>query len=117
MISFFLWALVCVNCVLLRAYWSVILTFVLYGAHKGAIEPVQKAFVSELVPAQYRAGSLGAFQMVTGLCALPASLFAGLLWDKIGEFLPFLFSFSLTMVAIVMMFFVKEKKRSDNNKG
>ncbi len=110
MLSFFFWALVSLSCIFLRAYWSVILTFILYGLHKGAMEPVQKAFVSELSPERFRASSLGAFQMVTGLCALPASLVAGLLWDKMGSSVPFYLSLFLTAVAMIMLFFVKEKR-------
>jgi MFS family permease len=110
MLSFFFWALVCLSCIFLRTYWAVFLTFVLYGLHKGAIEPVQKAFVSELAPERFKASSLGAFQMVTGLCALPASLVAGLLWDRAGISVPFYLSLFLTAVAMAMLFFVKEKR-------
>jgi hypothetical protein len=48
--------------------------------------------------------------MVTGLCALPASLVAGILWEKAGIFIPFYFSSGLTIIAICMLQFVKEKK-------
>ncbi len=111
LISFFLWGFVCLNCIFFRSYWTIFPAFVLYGAHKGAIEPVQKAFVSELAPERYRAGSLGAFQMVTGLCALPASLFAGILWDRIGMEVPFYLSLILTAIAAIMLFFVREKRK------
>lgn len=111
MISFFFWALVCLSCIFLRACWTVVLTFILYGMHKGAMEPVQKAFVSELAPERFRASSLGAFQMVIGLCALPASLAAGLLWDRAGVSVPFYLSLFLTAVAVIMLFFVKEEEQ------
>jgi MFS family permease len=84
--------------------------FVVYGLHKGAIEPVQRAFVSELSPLDYRASTLGTFQMVVGLCALPASLIAGFLWISLGRLAPFYFSLSLTVPAIVLMLFVKETR-------
>jgi MFS family permease len=87
-----------------------IFLFVLYGLHRGAIEPVQKAFVSELSPVEYRASLLGAFQMTVGLCALPASLLAGLLWDLFGGQAPFSFSLLLTCLAVVLMFFLKTHK-------
>jgi MFS family permease len=109
LLSFGFWALVCLSFILIHSRWSIILTFVLYGLHKGALEPVQKTFVAELAPPEYLAGSLGGFQMVVGLCALPASLAAGLLWDKIGIFIPFYFSLMLTIIAMVMLFFVREK--------
>jgi len=108
-LSYIFWGLVCLGFI----YWSslvgVAVLFVLYGLHKGAIEPVQRAFVSELSPTDYRASMLGTFQMVVGLCALPASLIAGFLWISVEKLAPFYFSLSLTVPTIVLMLFVKGK--------
>jgi MFS family permease len=109
-LSFFFWALVCLTFVIVHTRLTIILAFVFYGLHKGALEPVQKTLVAELAPADYRASSLGGFQMVTGLCALPASLVAGILWEKAGIFVPFYFSLCLTILSICMLLFIKEKK-------
>ena len=108
-LSYSFWGLVCLSFIFIQSYLSVILTFVLYGLHAGALHPVQKTFVSELAPTEYRASTLGGFQMVIGLCALPASLIAGILWDKISIFMPFYFSLGLTILSIIMLIFVKEK--------
>jgi len=108
-LSYIFWGLVCLSFIFIHSYFAIILTFVLYGLHKGALEPVQKTFVSELAPTAYRASTLGGFQMVIGLCALPASLIAGILWDRIGIFMPFYVSLSLTTISVVMLIFVKEK--------
>ncbi len=106
-LSFVLWAVVLVFLILGKSYLSVILAFILYGAHKGALEPVQTAFVSELAPKQFRASGLGGFQMITGLCTLPASFIAGLLWESFGMTAPFYFSLVLTVTAGVLLVFVK----------
>jgi len=76
--------------------------------HRAAIEPVQRTFVSELSPTKYRASVLGAFQMIVGLCALPASVIAGVLWASFGKFTPFYFSLATTSLAVFLMLFVKE---------
>ncbi len=110
LMSFLCWGLVCTCFLLVRSREGVVVAFVLYGLHKGAIEPVQKAFVSELAPRAYRASSLGGFQMVVGLCALPSSLLAGILWDGIGAFVPLYASIGLTTIASVLLIFVKEGK-------
>jgi MFS family permease len=68
--------------------------------------------VAELAPPAYRASVLGAFQMVVGLAALPASLLAGLLWDKAGRRVPCWVSLGLTAAAALLLLFVKEKRRS-----
>ncbi|MCI0471694.1 MAG: MFS transporter, partial [Candidatus Aminicenantes bacterium] len=109
LISFLLWGLVCFCVIFIRGTAAIVSVFVLYGVHKGALEPVQKTLVAELAPKEYRAATLGGFQMVIGLCALPASFAAGLLWDKIGISAPFYFSLGLTLLAVVLLFFVKEK--------
>jgi hypothetical protein len=48
--------------------------------------------------------------MVTGLCALPASLIAGIFWDRISIFMPFYFSLGLTFLSIILLTFVREEK-------
>jgi len=47
---------------------------------------------------------------VIGLCALPASVGAGLLWDRFGMQAPFILSLVLTAVSAGLLTFVKEKK-------
>ena len=108
--SYILWGIVSLCFLFFKSHAAIFLAFFLYGLHKAALEPVQKTFVAELAPAQYRASALGGFQMMTGLCALPASLAAGLLWDKIGMFMPLFLSLGLTTAATVMLIFVKEKR-------
>ncbi len=109
MVSYILWGLVVLSLIFFKGgYLAIALPFVLYGLHKAALEPAQKAFVSELIPKESRASALGGFQMAIGLCGLPASLAAGLLWDKIGMQAPFYFSLGLTVLAIGMLLFVKE---------
>lgn len=111
-ISFLLWGLVCLDVIFFQSKVMVFLMFIIYGMHKGALEPVQSTIVSELAPEKYRASSLGAYQMLMGLCAFPASLIAGLLWDKVGSIAPFYLSLGLTVIASALMLFVKESKNA-----
>ncbi|HQC63168.1 MAG TPA: MFS transporter [Candidatus Marinimicrobia bacterium] len=108
--SFLLWGLVCLDVIFFQSKIMILLMFVIYGLHKGALEPVQSTIVSELAPEKFRASSLGTYQMLIGLCAFPASLIAGFLWDKIGALAPFYLSLGLTIVASALMIFVKESK-------
>ncbi len=108
MLSFLLWAGVCVSFLAFQNHLIIILTFVLYGMHKGALEPVQKTLVSELAPSEFRASCLGGFQMVVGLCALPASLIAGVLWESLGTFAPFYLSLVLALISCILLMLVKE---------
>ena len=109
LLAYLFWGLVCVSFIFIQSYVAVALTFVVYGLHKGALEPVQKSLVSELAPKERRASILGAFQMVIGLSALPASLIAGILWDRIDMFVPFYFSLVLTILSAILLLFISEK--------
>jgi len=108
-LSYVFWGLLCLGFIHIKSYAGVLLLFGLYGLHKAAIEPVQRTFVSELSPTEYRASMLGAFQMIVGLCALPASVVAGLLWVNFGMAAPFYFSLGLTSLTVALMLFVKEQ--------
>lgn len=108
LLSYILWGGALLSFMFAGGHLAIILSFVLYGLHKAALEPVQRTFVAELAPSEFKASSLGGFQMVIGLCSLPASFAAGLLWDKIGISAPFYFSLGLTVLAIGILLFVKE---------
>ena len=59
--------------------WHVIGLFVLYGVFYAIEESQSKAFIADLEP-ERRATAVGAYNFVTGLLYLPASLVAGALW-------------------------------------
>ncbi|MFA5125379.1 MAG: MFS transporter [archaeon] len=105
------WAMTCILFIFFNTWWAILLTFVFYGLHQAALLPVQTTYVSELAPKKFRASALGGFQMIIGLCALPASLIAGILWDSFGATIPFILSLALTAIAIAMLHFVKETKK------
>jgi len=107
-LAFILWAAICISFILSTNSIVVVAAFVLYGLHKAALETVQKTYTSELCPDCFRATGLGVFQMAIGICALPASLIAGFLWDSINMQAPFYLSLVLSLVACFMLLFVKE---------
>jgi len=107
-LSFFFWILTCLDFVLFQSRMTFMFGFILYGLHKAALEPVQRTFVSELAPKELRASTLGAFQMVIGLCALPASVLAGVLWEKAGTSYPFYLSLLLTIIASALLLLINE---------
>jgi len=110
-LAFLFFGLMCLGFIYVNSFVLIILLFVLYGLYRAAMEPVQKTFVSELSPTKYRASTMGAFQMITGLISLPAGIIAGLLWESLGFWAPFSFSLSLSIVSLTLLLFVKEEKR------
>lgn len=115
MLAYLFWGLVGLAFLFVKDLWAIPLIFVFYGLHKGTLETVQRTFVAELAPLHYRASVLGGFQMIIGLCALPASLVAGILWEKFGAVVPFYFSLGLTVLAMILLLFVKEKNVESKN--
>jgi len=113
-IAFIFWGATCISAIVAKSNIMIYVLFGIYGLHKGAIEPVQRSFVAELSPPEFKASGLGSFQMVVGLCALPASLIAGILWDTISPSAPFYFSLSLTLVVSILLFFVKRDINTEN---
>jgi hypothetical protein len=58
--------------------------FVVYGVFYGLTEPVEKALVKTLAPADARGRAYGAYNFVVGAAALPAGLLSGVLWRTEG---------------------------------
>jgi MFS family permease len=108
LLGFLLWAAVCAGAIFLNRLVFLPGLFILYGAHKAALEPVQRTLVCELSPLAFRASCLGGFQMFIGLCALPASLVAGWLWEQAGPAAPFTLSLVLTAASTFLLLLVKE---------
>ncbi|MGA7495015.1 MAG: MFS transporter [Syntrophobacteraceae bacterium] len=80
--------------------------FSVYGLYSGLTEGVEKAFVSELCPAESRATLLGIHASLVGVGLLPASIIGGFLWSAFGPTAPFYFGGVLGLLAALAMFFV-----------
>jgi len=110
LLSFVFWGALCWGFIYVNSLAGIVILFLLYGIHKAAADTAQRALVSELAPEKYRASVLGAYQLVVGLFALPASVVAGVLWTSFGAYTPFYLSLILTCLATLLLLFVREKK-------
>ncbi|MBN1643577.1 MAG: MFS transporter [Dehalococcoidales bacterium] len=91
--------------------WQIWLLFALYGIYYGVCEGVAKAFVADLVPVERRGTAYGLYNGIVGIMVLPASLIAGILWDKAGPSSTFYFGAGLALLAMVgMTLFIKERR-------
>ncbi len=109
-VGYGLWVVCLTLLLFVKTLWVWPMVFVLYGLHKGALEPVQKTLVSELSPAAWKASGLGMYQMALGFGALGASGIAGWLWEKWGAGVPITVSLVLTLVSVVTLVGVKESR-------
>ncbi len=93
---------------------TVIPLFILFGLMNGALDPVQTSLVSDLVEEERRASIIGAFQLATGLTALPAGFIMGFLWESYVPLMAFQFSFIVAAIAIAVLWFVKTEQKNPN---
>jgi len=90
---------------------QVVALFTIYGAYHGMAAAAAKAMVADLVPADLRGTAYGTWHAVVGLLSLPASVFAGLLWEGIGPWrglgagAPFWFGAGTAVAAAVLLMF------------
>jgi MFS family permease len=78
--------------------------FALYGVVFAAIDGTQRAFVSDLAGADFKATALGTYHTVTGFAAFPASFFAGFLWERVSPASTFIFGGVTAFIAIIIFF-------------
>lgn len=85
--------------------------FVIYGIYTAMTAGVERAFISEIAPKQLRGTMLGLHSTLAGIALLPASIIAGILWENIGAFAPFVYGGVMSLVAaICLMVGLKQNK-------
>ncbi len=91
------------------AAWGV---FVLYGVYMGIADGNGRALLGEFSTGERRGTAFGAYHMVVGLAALPASIIAGVLYDQVSPSAPFWVGAAAAVVAgILMLATVPETER------
>lgn len=86
-----------------RSKGVMVLIFVIYGIYTAMTAGAERAFIAEIAPKQLKGTMLGLHSTLVGIALLPASLIAGLLWDGIGVFAPFVFGGMLSLISAVLL--------------
>ena len=79
------------------------LIFALYGVFTAMTAGVERAFIAEIAPRDLKGTMLGLHSTLAGIALLPASVIAGLLWDKIGAFAPFIYGGVMSLVSALIL--------------
>jgi MFS family permease len=77
----------------------------LWGLHMGITQGLLATMVAAVAPADLRGTAYGVFNLACGVAMLPASLLAGLLWDRFGAAFTFLAGAvfcAITLVGLVL---------------
>lgn len=90
---------------------AIVALFALYGLYSAATDGIQKAFISDIIDNNKQGTGLGIYNALLGITLLPASLIAGILYDKVNSHIPFYFGAATAIIsAILMLFFIRSER-------
>lgn len=93
-----------------------VLCFVLYGGFTAMTAGAERALIAEVAPPAMKGTMLGLHSTLAGIALLPASVVAGLLWDSVGAFAPFVYGGLLSLCsAILLLVFLKQEPVKESN--
>lgn len=112
-IGFLIYAIVYFGFGTTNHIYIIIALFALYGVYSASTDGIQKALVSDLVDKNKKGTGLGIYNALLGATLLPASLIAGMLYDKVNSSIPFYFgAITAILSAVLMSIFTITKPRS-----
>ena len=85
----------------------------LYGLYSALADSSQKAMVSDVVSKDLKGTGYGLYHSILGITLLPASLIAGILYDKVNSNAPFYFGSIMALIASILMFIFALKGKED----
>jgi MFS family permease len=86
--------------------------YAIYGLYSASTDGIQKAFISDLVDKNKKGTGMGIYNALIGITLLPASLIAGVMYDKINSSIPFYFgAITALLSAVLMLVFLMLQKR------
>lgn len=91
--------------------WSVMFGIALWGLHMGLTQGLLATMVTDAAPAALRGTAFGAFNLVSGIAMLAASVLAGLLWDRFGPSGTFATGAILSLISLVGFALVGRQRR------
>jgi MFS family permease len=87
-----------------------IILFLAYGLYFGATEPVERAWVASLAPADLKGSAFGYYNGAVGIGALPASIVFGGIWTVAGPAAAFVFGAMMAAIAAIILIRVPEDR-------
>jgi len=92
---------------------ALVALFLAYGVYYGLTEPVERAWIADLVPAERRGAAFGVLNAAVGLAALPASVLFGVVWSGFGVAPAFGLGAALAVLAALVLLSVREPEGRD----
>ena len=82
---------------------TIVALFALYGFYSAATDGIQKAFISDITDKNKQGTGMGIYNALLGITLLPASLIAGVLYDKVNSRIPFYFGAVTALISAILM--------------
>jgi MFS family permease len=105
-IGYFLYGIVYFGIGLFSHKIVFIILFVVYGFYTALTTGIERALVVEKTSETQKASALGLHSAIVGIGLLPASIIAGLLWDNVGQSMPFIFGGTLAFITAIGVFVI-----------
>lgn len=90
------------------------LLFPMYGIFSAMTDGIQKIVAVKITDPELKGTMLGLMHTTIGICQLPASILAGVLWEKFGVKVPFFFGSSLALCAALILLVIFFKNPPDS---
>lgn len=102
LIGFILFALIYYGFAVADSPSAVWALFCFYGVFMGLTEGVQKAFLTTIIPPDFKATAFGVYNTAIGLALFPASLIGGWLWDSFSPAATFYYGSVMAAVSTLL---------------
>ena len=86
--------------------------YAFYGIYYATSEGVARALLTDIVGAGHRGRAFGFYGTAIGIAGLPASFFAGFLWDRFGPQVPFYFGAAMAGLAAFLLLLFSKRLRT-----
>lgn len=96
--------------------WFVMVGVSLWGLHMGLTQGLLATMVTDTAPVNLRGTAFGAFNLVSGVAMLAASVLAGVLWDRVGPTGTFAAGAIFSLVALVGLALVGRQPGSESGR-
>jgi len=96
--------------------WIVMVGVFLWGLHMGLTQGLLATMVTDTAPATLRGTAFGAFNLVSGVAMLAASVLAGLLWDRFGATGTFMAGAVFSLISLAGLACVGRQPRSESGR-
>jgi MFS family permease len=81
----------------------IVALFALYGVYSATTDGIQKAFISDIVDRNKQGTAMGIYNGLLGITLLPASIIAGMLYDKVNSSVPFYFGAATAIISAILL--------------